>query len=104
MPLNESQIGAGLRSIRRRRLLLWLVIASYLPEVWITLTLTGSDAAMAAVFALWCLVLWNAVVLVVFSRCPRCGNYFHLKGVLAVYLRSCRHCGLHIFADKCWKE
>ena len=32
-------------------------------------------------------------------RCPRCGNYFHVNGMMLLYLRRCLHCQLHINAD-----
>jgi hypothetical protein len=34
------------------------------------------------------------------SKCPRCGNYFHLHGMTLLILRKCLHCQLHINADK----
>jgi hypothetical protein len=30
------------------------------------------------------------------SKCPRCGNYFHLHGMTLLVLRKCLHCQLHI--------
>jgi hypothetical protein len=93
-------IGARLRSIRRRRKLLWGVLLLYLPEIWLTLKLTHSNRIVAGVFCIWFISLWNSVMLVAFVRCPRCENYFHIKAFFPVYLRSCRHCGLHLLADK----
>jgi hypothetical protein len=94
------KIGVGLRSIRRRRKLLWGVILLYAPEMWATIEITHSNTVMFVVFCLWFIVLCNATVLTAFARCPRCGNYFHMQGFVVVYLRTCRHCRLHLCADK----
>lgn len=95
-----SAIGIGLKRIRRRRWVLWSVALVYLPEMLITLKLTHSGFALGVVFVIWFVFLCYAVVPVAFSLCPRCGNYFHMKGLMPVYLRRCLHCGLHICADK----
>jgi len=94
------KIGIGLRMLRRRRKLLWGVVLIYAPEMWLTIRITHSNTIMLIVFCLWFVMLCNAVVLVAFTRCPRCGNYFHMQGFMVVYLRSCRHCGLYLCADK----
>jgi hypothetical protein len=33
---------------------------------------------------------------VALSKCPRCGNYFHMHGMSLLILRKCLHCQLHI--------
>lgn len=101
MTTDVSEIGSGLRRIRRRRKYLWLVSLAYMPIMWITLKMTYSHQALAVVYVIWIFFLCKAVLPVAFALCPRCGNYFHMKGFFPVYLlRKCLHCGLHISADK----
>lgn len=102
MTTDSYKIGLGLRRIRRRRSLLWGVMLVYLPEMWITLQITKSRTPLLVVYCVWFVLLWNSAVLVAFARCPRCGNYFHTKGLrfLPFYARSCRHCGLGVNEDK----
>ena len=100
MTTDQSRIGPGLRRIRRRRRYLWLVSLAYLPIMLITLKVTHSNRALAAVFVIWIVFLCKAVLPVAFAVCPRCGNYFHMKGFFPLYLRRCLHCGLHINADR----
>jgi len=100
MTTELSEIGPGLARIRRRRRYLWLVSIAYVPIMWITLKWTHSNKALGVVFVIWVVFLCKAVLPVAFVFCPRCGNYFHMKGFMPLYLRRCLHCGLHINADK----
>jgi len=96
----ESQYGPGLRALRRQRCLLWGVILLYVPQMWITAQLTHSNRAVGVAFGIWFIFLVKAGLPVAFAPCPRCGNYFHLKNFNTLYVRRCRHCGLHINADR----
>lgn len=89
---NES-IETGLRRIRRRRWYLWGLILIYLPAIWASLALTGSDRRTAVVFAVWVLLVLWAALAASLVRCPRCGRPFHLNGVFPLFLRRCLHCG-----------
>lgn len=86
----------GLRKIRRRRWLLWSIFLTYLPAIWLSLRITGSDRKTAVVFGVWVLLAAVAGGLVAFARCPRCGNYFHMKGLVPVWVRRCLYCRLHL--------
>ena len=97
---DNSDIGAGLRILRRKRWVLWSVTLAYLPQMWITHKMTHSRVALGVVFSIWFAFLCYAVIPVAFAICPRCGNFFHMKGIMPLYLRKCLHCGLHICADK----
>lgn len=99
-PAVDSALARGLRRLRRRRMALWGLIAVYLPAIWLSLRLSGSDRTTGVVFAVWALLLLVAVLRVALVACPRCGKPFHLNGVVPLYLRRCLHCGLHINADK----
>lgn len=94
------RVGMGLRSIRRRRKMLWIVTASYFPQIWLAIEFSGSNTAVAIVFTVWFIMFWNCVVLVAFARCPSCDNYFHIKYFFPTYhKRRCLHCGLSLRAD-----
>jgi hypothetical protein len=97
---NLAEIGPGLRRIRRRRWLLWIVILIYLPAMWIALKLGSSLQPAMMVFGGWFLLLFAAALWVAVARCPGCGNYFHLHGMSFLCLRRCLHCQLHLTADK----
>ena len=99
-PPDDAAIAAGLQIVRKRRWFLWGVILIYVPAVWTSLTLTGSDRATAVVFGVWLVALIIAVFFVTTATCPRCGNLFHMHGFTPLYLRKCLHCQLHITADK----
>ncbi|TSK09013.1 MAG: hypothetical protein FPO08_06875 [Geobacter sp.] len=100
MTTNLYQIGMGLRSIRRRRKMLWIVIGIYFPQIWLTIEFSGSNTAVTIVFIVWFIMLWNCVMLVAFAKCPSCDNYFHIKSFFPTYhKRHCLHCGLSLRAD-----
>jgi hypothetical protein len=90
----------GLRTIRRRRWYLWGLLLVYIPAIWISLEVTGSDRKTAYVFAVWFVLVFAAILAAAVVRCPRCGDPFHLSGVLPMFFRSCRHCGLDLRADR----
>lgn len=91
--MQSTSLARGLRRVRRRRWYLWSLLLGYLPVIWVTLELTGSDRKTAVVFGVWVLlVLWAALAASVVS-CPKCRKPFHLNGVFPLFLRRCVHCG-----------
>lgn len=88
------------KALRRRRLFLFGLILVYIPIMWVTLELSGSDRVAAVVFFVWILLICVAVVFAAFAKCPRCHNYFHMQGFMPLYLRRCVHCNLHVKEDK----
>jgi hypothetical protein len=98
--VEASNIGSGLSKIRRRRWFLWAVFLTYVPAIWLSLEWTRSDSATAVVFAVWVVFAAVGGALVGFARCPRCNNYYHVKGLIPVWVRKCLHCDLSIRADK----
>ncbi len=96
----DATLSRGLARVRRRRWFLWIVILIYLPAIWASLRLTGSDAKTAVVFAVWFAFLLTASCAASFARCPRCGNYFHVHGFVPLFGRRCIHCRLHLTADR----
>ncbi|MBI5017200.1 MAG: hypothetical protein HZB55_17175 [Deltaproteobacteria bacterium] len=97
---SEAELSAGLSVIRRRRWYLWAVLLTYLPAIWLSLEITESDRKTAVVFGVWVAMAAVAGAVVAAARCPRCGNYFHLMGLMPVWVRKCLHCGLGLTVDK----
>jgi hypothetical protein len=98
--VSDVALSRGLARVRRRRWFLWIVILIYLPAIWASLRLTGSDSQTAVVFAVWFAFLLTASCLASFARCPRCGNYFHVHGFVPLFGRRCVHCRLHLTEDR----
>jgi len=97
---DPAVISAGLKAIRKRRLILWFVILIYIPAIWLVLEKTHSDRATGLAFAIWLVMLivaafWSALI-----KCPRCGNLYHINGPTLFYYRRCLHCGLRLNADR----
>lgn len=100
MEAPTGDFSEGLVRIRRRRWLLWTVLLTYLPAIWLSLKVTESDRKTAVVFGIWVAMAAVAGCVAAAARCPRCGNYFHLMGLTPVWVRKCLHCGLGLTADK----
>ena len=98
--VDTSIFGPGLGIIRRRRWYLWCLILVYLPATVTTLQRTQSLQATGFVFLIWLVLLCIAVALTAIAKCPQCGNNFHMYNSSLHYPRKCRHCGLHLNADK----
>lgn len=81
---------------RRRRKYFFATLLIYIPALWLIHGISPTDSAMGGLFAVWVVILIIATALVATSRCPRCGNYFHLHGMTFLVLRKCLHCQLHI--------
>ncbi len=89
-----------LKTTRRRRKYFFGTLLIYIPAILITHHISPTNRAMGTVFGIWVLVLIIVTFLIALSRCPRCGNYFHLHGMTLLILRKCLHCQLHIGSDK----
>ncbi len=79
---------------------LWGVLIVYLPAMWATQKITHSFSGSMPVFFLWFVLLLWAMAYSATARCPRCKNYFHMHGMMLLYLRKCLHCQLPLNADK----
>ena len=97
---DREAYGAALRLIRRRRKYLFATILGYIPALVVTYRISPSDRSMGTVFGIWVVLLIVTMLLSAVARCPRCGNYFHVNGMMLFYLRRCLHCQLHINADR----
>jgi hypothetical protein len=85
-----------LKQTRRRRKYFFITVLIYIPALLLTYEISPTNRAMGTLFALWVVVLIIVTFLVALSKCPRCGNYFHLHGMTLLILRKCLHCQLHI--------
>ena len=99
-PFDSTDLGPGLKKIRKRRRYLWVVILIYMPAMYTTLRFTQSYKSTAVVFVIWVILLLIFATWAACARCPRCGNYFHMHGMTLLYLRKCLHCQLHINAGR----
>lgn len=89
-----------MKRTRIRRKYFFCTLLVYIPAIWLTYKLSPTNLALGTVFSVWVVILIISTFLVAQSKCPRCGNYFHLHGMTLLILRKCLHCQLHISADK----
>jgi hypothetical protein len=97
---SAALFGPALTRIRRRRKLFFGTILVYIPALWITHSISPTDRSMGMVFGVWFVLLIITAFLSAVATCPRCGNYFHVNGMVILYLRKCLHCQLPLTADK----
>ncbi len=90
---SSRDFSGQLRRIRFRRRLLWGVFLSYLPAVWLATRLVGEQWAGFALTLLWLVAAGAAGVGVSLSRCPLCGELFHMEGLMTSWSGRCVHCG-----------
>ena len=95
-----SAYGPALKLIRRRRKYFFGVILIYIPAVWIIHGISPANRTMFTTIGVWIVLLLITCLMSAVTRCPRCGNYFHVHGLSMLYLRRCLHCQLHINADR----
>jgi len=96
----EENYGSALSLIRRRRRYFFGTILIYMPAMWAVQKISPKYSSIAIAIGVWIVVLFVATLMSAITRCPRCGNYFHLHGMTLLYLRKCLHCQLHINADR----
>lgn len=89
-----------LKKTRRRRKYFFATVLSYIPIILITYRISPTNRVMGAVFVIWVVILIIFTFMLAASKCPRCGNYFHMHGMSLLILRKCLHCQLHIGSDK----
>ena len=92
----ETNIALELKTIKRKRIQLWLVFITYLPAIGFALKLSSDNVGPAMVAIVWVIAAGTAGVRVSLSRCPQCGNLFHMQGISTSWGRSCRHCKLSL--------
>jgi hypothetical protein len=94
----------GLRRIRRFRLWLWFFLLTYVPAIWMLRTTIHSDIVVAVFLLIWVVGSVEFTARTAFSRCPRCGHYFHSPDTTPSFwnlvTRKCMQCGLSLRADR----
>lgn len=98
-PADSADYIRILKQTKNRRKLFFATVLIYIPALYIAYLISPTNRAMGGVFTVWVLMLIIATFMVALSRCPRCGNYFHLQGLTLLVLRRCLHCQLHIGKD-----
>jgi hypothetical protein len=95
-----SEYGPGLRLIRKRRRYFFATVLIYVPAIWLIHSISPTTRTMSAALGIWVVILLFTTFWSALTRCPRCGNYFHVHGMTLLYLRRCLHCQLHVNADR----
>jgi len=98
--ISKQDIELGLKSLQHKRMFFWIMIAIYLPMIWLALEISQSDKITGIFFVIWLFFVTIAANVAAFSRCPKCNNLFHMNGIFPMYFRNCLHCGLHISGDE----
>ena len=93
----------GLKKIRNRRWLLWLVILVYIPGLVVAMNAGLSSSALSNLFFVWVGLLCVVVAMATVVKCPCCQKPFHTNGPTFLPVRKCVHCGLGVNADKAEK-
>jgi uncharacterized membrane protein HdeD (DUF308 family) len=98
-PVDPAKYTPILKQTRRRRKYFFGTILLYIPALLVTHHFFPSDKAMGTLFGVWLVILIIVTVLVAISKCPRCGNNFHIYGITLLVLRKRLHCQLPISSD-----
>ncbi len=99
-PVDPVAYMSVMKKTRRRRKYFFGTVLIYIPALLITHYISPTNRAMGTVFVMWVAMLIMVTFMVALSRCPRCGNYYHLHGMALLILRRCLHCQLHIKSDQ----
>lgn len=97
---DPSTYGPALALIRRRRRYFFGTVILYMPAMWLIHSISPTNRTMGTALGIWVVLLFITTFLSAVTRCPRCGNYFHVHGMTLLYLRKCLHCQLHVTADR----
>jgi hypothetical protein len=95
----------GLLEIRKKRRWVWAFFFSFIPLVYVFSILARSEKATSIFAITWMAVFFTAALRVMFSRCPRCEEFFHtwfffIGSVSNPWARRCVHCGLRLVQDE----
>lgn len=99
-PVNQESYAKILKNTRIRRRFFFGTVLVYIPALLLTHQASPTNRAMGIMFGIWLVFLIISTFLVALSKCPRCGNYFHMHGLTLLILRKCLHCQLHISTDR----
>ena len=95
MVATSTEILDQLKTIRRRRQLMWIVWLLYLPLVFLLSRLTDSGRLISYFASGWMALGVMVFGVVTLSKCPRCNSLFHATLLYGnFWARTCIHCGL----------
>ena len=90
----SGEVLEGLHRIRIRRRIMWAMMLAYLPVV-ILISLSGFPHLASLIAAVWLAMIAATSMLAMFSRCPRCNDFFHTRILWGSLWRTkCINCGL----------
>jgi hypothetical protein len=94
--VNRDEEAAALARIRRLRRTTWLVWLAGVPIMAIVGVLLRLPRFALAIGMVWSGAFVVLALKVSTSRCPRCGNLYHVRWGIGgnVWSRRCMHCGL----------
>ena len=92
----QTEYTGELKAIRKKRMFLWFVFASYIPAIVLAFTVGSGQATAIVIAIIWLIGSGVGGVMVSFSRCPRCSELFHMRGISTSWGRYCRHCNLKL--------
>lgn len=88
----EASIHRGLKEIRRRRTIMWVVFILYLPVMVAAMFVFDESVIPYAAWS-WMAALAVCATRVSFSKCPRCNKLFHTTMIWGdPWTRRCLHC------------
>ncbi len=71
------------------------ILISYLPVVALLYLLRLPEWLIIATAVAWVVAGVGVGFTIGFSRCPACGEYFHVRGTGgSVFVKTCMHCGI----------
>ncbi len=93
---SQAEYTRQLSTIRKKRMFLWFVFASYIPAIVLAFTVGTGQPTAIVIAIIWLIGAGAGGVMVSFSRCPRCNQLFHMRGISTSWGRHCRHCDLKL--------
>lgn len=85
-----------LARIRQLRRTMWIVWLSGVPIIGIVVSLLKLPELIGPLVLIWGGAFTVTVLRVIATRCPRCGDRYHMPGPLTggIFSQRCKKCGL----------
>jgi predicted membrane chloride channel (bestrophin family) len=92
---DREKIAKGLKRIRTLRKLLLVIVIVFAPLVYLMAMEELPLGIVMSVGISWICLGVVIELMIGFSRCPACREYFHVRGMTGNLLaRKCMHCGV----------
>ena len=96
----SSEVLEGLRRIRVRRRFMWAMLLGYVPVVMV-ISWLGIAPFEEVAGTLWFAMVGATWMISMYSRCPRCNEFFHSRILWGNPWRTkCANCGLPLGRSK----